>query len=304
MMIFQRLPVNYSHDRIDSVSGNRFYRSISVTEGIKMKTYNIENANRHIIKRMGEFSVLEYDRDLSIGSGNAMDAYFMSQMGMRRRQLVINMNGSNTAVIQAGAMQWMAGNVVATSGVKGVGDLLGKAIRGAVTKESAVKPEYRGAGILVLEPTYKHIILVDVSQWGSGITIEDGMFYACDGTVKQTVTARKTLSSAVLGNEGLFNLSLSGNGIAALESNVPEEELICVDLENDEIRIDGDMAVCWSTSLQFTVEKSTKSLIGSAVSGEGLVNVYRGTGRLLLSPVANTASWISATAPLRANAAK
>lgn len=269
-----------------------------------MKAYNIENANRHIIKRMGEFSVLEYDRDLSIGSGNAMDAYFMSQMGMRRRQLVINMNGSNTAVIQAGAMQWMAGNVVATSGVKGVGDLLGKAIRGAVTKESAVKPEYRGAGILVLEPTYKHIILVDVSQWGSGITIEDGMFYACDGTVKQTVTARKTLSSAVLGNEGLFNLSLSGNGIAALESNVPEEELICVDLENDEIRIDGDMAVCWSTSLQFTVEKSTKSLIGSAVSGEGLVNVYRGTGRLLLSPVANTASWISATAPLRANAAK
>ena len=99
-------------------------------------------------------------------------------------------------------------------------------------------------------------------------------------------------------------ISFCGQGIAALESNVPEEELVCVDLNNDEIRIDGDMAVCWSSNLQFTVEKSTKSLVGSAVSGEGLVNVYRGTGRVLMSPVAKTASWISATAPTRANAAK
>ena len=29
------------------------------------------------------------------------------------------------------------------------------------------------------------------------------------------------------------------------------------------------------------------SLIGSAASGEGLVNVYRGTGRVLMAPVAN-----------------
>ena len=269
-----------------------------------MKIYNLENKERHIIKRLGYFGVLEYDRDLSINSLNAMEHYFMSQMGVRRRQLVVNMSGRNTVVVQAGAMQWMAGNVTATSGVKGVGDLLGKALRGAVTKESAVKPEYTGQGVLVLETTYKHIILVDVAQWGAGITVEDGMFYACDGTVRQSITARKTLSSAVLGNEGLFNLSLSGQGIAALESNVPEEELIVVDLENDEIKIDGNMAVCWSSNLQFTVEKSTKTLIGSAVSGEGLVNVYRGTGRVMMSPVANTDTWLNATMPKKANAAK
>ena len=269
-----------------------------------MNVRNLENNSRRIIKKLGYFSVLEYQRDLSVSTNNAVQLYYMAQMGVRRRQLVIGMSGKNTAVIQAGAMQWMAGNVVATSGVKGVGDLLGKAFKGAVTKESAVKPEYKGEGILVLEPTYKHIILVDVAQWGAGITIEDGMFYACDGTVRQSVVARKTLSSAVLGNEGLFNLSLSGQGIAALESNVPEEELILVDLNNDELRIDGDMAVCWSSSLQFTVEKSTKSLIGSAVSGEGLVNVYRGTGRVLMSPVANTSSWMAATTPVRANTTK
>ena len=78
--------------------------------------------------------------------------------------------------------------------------------------------------------------------------------------------------------------------IAALESNVPYEELIEVELDNDELKIDGNLAVCWSSGLEFTVERSTKTLVGSAVSGEGLVNVYRGTGKVLMSPVAPTAS--------------
>ena len=77
--------------------------------------------------------------------------------------------------------------------------MLGKAIKGAVTKETAVKPEYVGEGCLVLEPTYKYIILADVGKWGSaGMTIEDGMFLACDANVKSNVVARKNLSSAVL----------------------------------------------------------------------------------------------------------
>ncbi len=40
-----------------------------------MKVYNLENKERHIIRRMGNFSVLEYDRDLSVGSENAMEHY-------------------------------------------------------------------------------------------------------------------------------------------------------------------------------------------------------------------------------------
>lgn len=138
-----------------------------------------------------------------------------------------------------------------------------------MTKESAVKPEYVGDGYLVLEPTYKYIILVDVEKWGSsGMTIEDGMFLACDGRVKTKLTARKSISSAVLGGEGFFNLSLVGRGAVALESNVPEDELIEVELENDELKIDGNLAVCWSSNLDFTVERSTGTLVGSAVSGE------------------------------------
>ena len=269
-----------------------------------MRIVNMQNENRKYISTKDNFHVLEYEKDASVSPFNATDEFFMSKMNVRRRQVVIDINKEHSAVIQAGAMQWMGGDVRATTGVKGIGDLFGKAIKGAVTTEAAVKPEYVGAGILVLEPTYKYIILEDVSKWGAeGMTIEDGMFLACDGNVKSKVVARKNVSSAVLGGEGLFNLSLRGNGIVALESNVPEEELIEIELENDELKIDGSMAVCWSSNLEFTVERTTKTLVGSAVSGEGLVNVYRGTGRVLMCPVAPTDLLFASTNTMAAKAA-
>ena len=269
-----------------------------------MRIVNLENENRKFIKTVDNFHVLEYVQDASVSPMNAMDEYFMSKMNVRRRQVVIDISKEHPAVIQAGSMQWMGGNVKATSGVKGIGDLFGKALKGAVTKESAVKPEYVGEGFLVLEPTYKYIILQDVSKWGAvGMTIEDGMFLACDACVKRNVIARKNVSSAVLGGEGLFNMSLQGTGVVALECNVPENELIEVELENDELKIDGNLAVCWSSNLDFTVERTTKTLVGSAVSGEGLVNVYRGTGRVLMSPVAPTSSLFESTNTISAKAA-
>ena len=43
--------------------------------------------------------------------------------------------------------------------------------------------------------------------------------------------------------------------------------------------------------------------VGSAVSGEGLVNVYRGTGRVLMCPVAPTTSLFESTNTMAAKAA-
>ena len=269
-----------------------------------MKIVNLENENRKFVKTVNNFHVLEYIQDASVSPMNAQTEYFMSQMNVRRRQIVIELDKEHSAIIQAGAMQWMGGDIQATTGVKGIGDLFGKALKGAVTKETAIKPEYVGNGSLVLEPTYKYILLKDISEWGSsGMTIEDGMFLACDSHVQNKIVARKNVSSAVLGGEGFFNLSLHGTGTVALESNVPEEELIEIILEDDELKIDGNLAVCWSSDLDFTVERTTKTLVGSAVSGEGLVNVYRGTGRVLMSPVAPTSSLFEATNTLAAKTA-
>ena len=250
--------------------------------------YTISNfINNDDIKRldsMGAFQVIEYQRDLSVMPGDAQLAYYCNAMNVRKRQVLCNVSMSPVTV-QAGAMQWMVGNVNATTGVKGVGDLFGKALRGSVTGESAIKPEYTGSGLLVLEPTYKHLLLIDVAQWGGSIVLDDGLFLACESSLTHKTIARSNFSSAVAGGEGLFNLGIQGNGILCLESRCPKEELIEITLDNDVLKIDGNMAIAWSGSLSFTVERSGKSLIGSAASGEGLVNVYRGTGKVLMAPV-------------------
>ena len=244
-----------------------------------------DNKNMKVIANKGNFQVFEHERDLSVSPSDAVTAYFSSEMNVRKRQVLVNMNG-NSVTVQAGAMQWMVGNVQASSGVKGVGNFLGKMVSSAVTGESAVQPVYSGEGALMLEPTYKHIILLDLDEWNGSVVLDDGLFLACDGSINQKVVARSNISSAVLGKEGLFNLSLNGSGIAVLESYVPQQELIVFEMKDDCIKIDGNMAIAWSGSLDFTVEKSGKSLLGSAVSGEGFVNVYRGTGKILMAPTA------------------
>ena len=244
------------------------------------------NDDIRILNQLGPFTVIEYVRDLSVMPSEALIAYYCNEMNVRKRQVICDLKESNI-ILQAGAMQWTVGNVNATTGVKGVGDLFGKALRGSVTGESAIKPEYTGDGTLVLEPTYKHILLVDLDDWNGSIVLDDGLFLACDASLKHKAVPRSNLSSAIAGNEGLFNLGIVGHGILCLESPCPKEELVEIELKNDVLKVDGNMAIAWSGSLEFTVERSGKTLIGSAASGEGLVNVYRGTGRVLLAPVHN-----------------
>lgn len=245
----------------------------------------LSNDDIAVIDKKGPFQVIEYKRDLSISRAEAINAYFCEQMNVKKRQVVCALNGNNGITTQAGAMQWTVGAVEATSGIKGVGDLLGKSLRGKATGESAVKPEYKGNGVLVLEPTYKHLFLLDTTDWNGGIVLSDGMFLACESHLQQKAVMRSNFSSAIAGGEGLFNLCIRGDGIVVCESAVPYQELICIELNNDVVKIDGNMAVAWSDTLNFTVERSGKTLLGSAASGEGLVNVYRGTGRVLMAPV-------------------
>ncbi len=244
-----------------------------------------DNDDVKVLSELGAFQVIEYQRDLSVTPGSAITAYFSAQMNVKKRQLVCHLNRANVTV-QAGAMQWMLGNVNATTGIKSVGDFLGKAVRGKVSGESAIKPEYTGDGILVLEPTYKYLILLDAAEWGGAVVLDDGLFLACESSLQHKAVMRSNLSSAIAGNEGLFNLSLNGNGVFCIESDCPKEELIEIELQNDVLKVDGNYAIAWSKGLDFTVERSGKSLIGSAASGEGLVNVYRGTGRVLMTPTA------------------
>ena len=232
----------------------------------------------------GCFEIYEYQKDLSVTPATAFNSYFMSKMNCKKRQVLCKLSG-NSVRVQAGAMQWMAGRVSMDSNVKSAGDFISKAWKNLGTGESISKPIYAGNGYVMLEPTYRYILLEDVATWGEGMVIEDGMFLACDSTVQSDWVSRTNASSMLVGGEGWINHCLSGKGYAVLESTVPREEIIEIVLDNDEVRIDGNMAIAWSKTLDFSVEKSTKSLLGSWISKEGLVNVYKGTGKIWMAPV-------------------
>lgn len=46
-----------------------------------------------------------------------------------------------------------------------------------------------------------------------------------------------------------------------LESPCPKEELVEITLNNDVLKVDGNFAIAWSGSLEFTVERSGKVLL-------------------------------------------
>lgn len=226
--------------------------------------------------------IMEYQKLLGISdTALAQSVYFMEKQNIRVRQIALYLNNSKVT-IEKGAMSYFQGNLEMVSGVT-VGNALGKMLRASVTGEQMAQPQYTGTGMLVLEPSFKHFLVLQLAP-GESIIVDDGMFYCAQGTVDVRTVSQKSVSSALAGGETLFQQQLTGPGLVVLESIVPMEEIDIIHLNNDVLKVDGNFAVLRSSSLQFTVERSAKTLIGSAMSGEGLVKVYRGTGEVWLAP--------------------
>ena len=235
--------------------------------------------------------VLEYQKLLGVQNLNTVSKmWFMEQQNVKVRQLVAYIN--NDAVrIEAGAMSYFQGPLEMVSGVT-VGNAIGKMIKGKLTGESVSQPIYRGNGMLVLEPSFRHFIPFTLDV-GETVIVDKGMFYLTSESVKVQAAIQKNISSGLLGNEGWFQIALTGPGVVILECDVPICEIDIINLNNDVLKVDGSFAVLRSGNLDFTVERSAKTLIGSAVSGEGLVNVYRGTGQVWLAPTLKVYNMLS-----------
>lgn len=249
---------------------------------IQINNFLNDNGNISVLEQKGPFTVFQHNQDLSVNPNNAVVSYYMGKTSCTVKQVLIVLN-DNAVRLKPGAMQFMSGGISQTTGITGMGDMMGKMFKSKVTGDAPIKPLYKGSGLIVCEPTYNHLLIENVAEWG-GMCCDDGMFVCCDDEVRDEVQMRSNLSSALAGGEGLFNLKLVGNGYAVLQSKCPREELYEIVLQDDCIKIDGNMAVCWSSSLQFSTERSGKTLLGSASSGEGLVNVFRGTGKILMAP--------------------
>jgi uncharacterized protein (AIM24 family) len=155
---------------------------------------------------------------------------------------------NNDAVrTEAGAMYYMIGNITMEAKAPSAGGFL----KSLVSAESAVRPVYRGTGQLFLEPSYGDFTILELNGMFSG--------------------------------EGFFQTKVSGRGKVIITSQGPLET---IELNNSKLVVDGSFAVARTGNLEFKIEKATKGLFGTAISGEGLVNTFTGTGKVLLAPAA------------------
>ena len=185
-------------------------------------------------------------------------------------------------MMESGLLHFMKGHITAENKMGGLGGLAKKIAANALTNETTFKPSYKGTGEIYLEPSFGHYIIVPLNA--EEMIVDKGMFVACESTVEVGVAAQRNISSALFGGDGFFQTRLFGTGWCVLSSPVPSSEVMRLKLDNEKLSVDGNFALLRKGKIEFKVEKSTKSLLGGATGGEGLLQTFTGTGEVWLAP--------------------
>jgi len=185
---------------------------------------------------------------------------------------------NETIRAEAGAMHYMIGKVELASAMPTASGFL----KSVVTSEKIFRPTYKGTGeVFFGPPTLGEYTMFDLND--EAWVLDKGAYVCSDIGVEVGVFRNKALTG-LIGGEGFFQTKVSGTGRVAV---VSQGKLEAVDLVNDQLVVDGNFAVARQAHMDFTVRRAAKSLIGSFTSGEGLVSVISGTGRVYIAPVPN-----------------
>lgn len=245
---------------------------------------NITNKLTVLSEMIGDsiFQILQFDE---LKGGKDIDSTiklkFMNDAGIRLKQVRIMLDDSEVR-LESGALNYLRGDIVIKNKLGGVVGLGKKIFSSKVTGENIFNPLYKGTGELYLEPSFGHFALIELDE--EEVIVDDGLFYACENSIEVGATIQKSISSMILGDEGVFQCKLSGSGVAVLNIPIPESEIFKCKLFDDILKVDGNFALLRTGDIDFTVEKAARSITTSATSGEGFFNVYRGTGEVWLAP--------------------
>jgi uncharacterized protein (AIM24 family) len=176
---------------------------------------------------------------------------------------------------EAGALSYMQGNIRMDTPLPGLGQIF----KCALSNESAVRPRYEGTGVVTLQSSMGGYYALDVN--GEDWILENGAYWASDGGVTLGLHREPVLTSLWAG-EGLidYQTKLGGHGVAVLNADGPVHE---VTLKDESIAVEGKLVIARTAGLHYRVRRPVKSLIGYWLSGESVVRVYSGTGRVLMS---------------------
>lgn len=199
--------------------------------------------------------------------------------------VILSLGRGEEAKIENGSMVYHNGKVsiegkMNSSGSGGIGGFLKAAARSAVSGESffitTAKGLDDGAQIAIAPATVGQVRALEIGQkqW----RINDGSFLACDKSVDYSMKMQSLGKAVFGGTGGLFVMETSGSGTM----------LICAfgDIVEIEVgsgmpfSIDNTHVIAWESSLQYEI-KVASGMFGFT-TGEGLVNEFRGVGKVLI----------------------
>lgn len=200
--------------------------------------------------------------------------------------LRIEFEKGETFKAQAGAMVSMSPSIElqAKSTAKG---LFG-AMKAAVGGESLFASLFtaKDNGELILAPSTPGSI-AQMTMTGNTIFAQSGAYLA--GSADLELSTKGSLKG-LLSGEDLFLQKISGRGIVFLESfgAIIEKTL----RPGEGYIVDTGHIVAFEETVTYTIQKASKGIMSSMLSGEGLVCEYKGPGRIWIQ-TRNITSFVS-----------
>jgi uncharacterized protein (AIM24 family) len=176
---------------------------------------------------------------------------------------------------EAGALSHMRGAVSMSAPIPGPLTLM----RASLSAEAAIRPTFRGTGDVFLEPTLGgyYALQVNENPW----ILDRGAYWASEASVSVEVHREKIMNAYWTGAGFIdFHTRVSGRGKVVLNAPGPVEE---IDLGDEELAVEGRAVIARSSRVMFYVRRPSRGFISSWLSGEKLLRVYRGPGRILLA---------------------
>ncbi|MBU3188959.1 AIM24 family protein [Clostridium bowmanii] len=220
------------------------------------------------------FEVLEYKKPRNAGVFNAASVNTIPTQygGEKLRQVRISINGGGV-LVQPGELQFMKGPIQieiqknAPSASKGFFKNVG-------TGEASFTSKYYGKyGEIYLDPSYKYFYILELDN--EDLILDDGMFYCCEDSIELSVHTNKNIATGLVSGDGFRQPKLSGSGIAVLESEVPFDEVLIYELNNETLKIDGNFSIVIRGKIETKIEKSKR---------EGYLQTFQGTGEVWIAP--------------------
>jgi uncharacterized protein (AIM24 family) len=192
------------------------------------------------------------------------------------RILEVNLDGRVWA--KSGAMIGYVGDVRFTlEGVLEHG--IGKALKKAFSGEGARLMKAEGRGRVYLADKGKKVQILALD--GESIVVNGNDLLAFEPSIEWDVTMMKKMGAMLAG--GLFNVRLSGRGMAAITSHY--EPMTLQVKPGAPIVTDPNATIAWSGSLapKLKTDVSIKTFFGRG-SGESIQMLFEGDGFVVLQP--------------------